>query len=131
MRRKKRIGRGNASGHGTYSTRGQKGQRARSGGRRGLKRLGMKRIIASLPKIGGFVSKRKKPAEVSVRELKRFGSGAIVTIDSLKEKELIHPRSRAAKLIGAGEVPPKLTVKGLMLTAGARAAIEKAGGKVV
>lgn len=129
-RGKKRVGRGNASGHGTYSTRGMKGQRSRSGGRRGLRKLGMKRIVAALPKIGGFVSKRVRPADVSVRELYRFGAGAVVDLAALKAKGLVHARARKAKLIGIGEVPAKLTIRGIRATPGARASIEKSGGIV-
>ncbi len=129
-RGKKRVGRGNASGHGTYSTRGLKGQRARSGGRRGLRKLGMKRIVAALPKIGGFVSKRKRPAQVAIANLKRFAAGGKVTLVSLKEKGLIHTRARSAKLVGTGTVPAKLTISGIAATTGARASIEKAGGTV-
>ena len=50
----KRLGRGNASGHGTYSTRGQKGQKARSGGSKGLRRWALVQQLRSKPKIGGF-----------------------------------------------------------------------------
>jgi len=58
---KKRKGRGNASGKGTYASRGLKGQRARSGGRSGLKRRSlMRQLIKKTPKIGGFKSLRKK-----------------------------------------------------------------------
>ncbi len=80
-KRRKRIGRGNASGHGTYSTRGMKGQRARSGGRSGLKKLGMKRIIASLPKLGGFTSHRPRAVGVSLVRLERVAqNGDTVTV---------------------------------------------------
>ncbi|MCK4554160.1 hypothetical protein KAU19_04310, partial [Candidatus Parcubacteria bacterium] len=56
VKKRKRVGRGNASGHGTYSGRGIKGQRSRSGGKSGLKRLGMKMILRNIPKKRGFKS---------------------------------------------------------------------------
>ena len=59
--RKKRVGRGNASGKGTYASRGLKGQKARSGGRSGLRRRSlMQQLIKKTPKIGGFKSLKKK-----------------------------------------------------------------------
>ncbi len=130
-RAKKRIGRGNASGHGTYSTRGAKGQRARSGGRKGLKRKGMKRIIASLPKYHGFTS--LKPHVETVRlglVAGRFADGATVTLQALKRQELVPSAARKAKLVVGGEVKKKLTFRGIAASAGARAAVEKAGGAV-
>lgn len=58
---KKRVGRGNASGKGTYSGRGIKGQRARAGGRGGLKKRSiMRQLIKKTPKIGGFKSLKQK-----------------------------------------------------------------------
>src|SRR3972149_575319 len=73
--RRKRLGRGTASGHGTYSTRGQKGQRARTGGRPGLKRLGFKKILQGIPKNRGFNRPYKKKAVVNLDRLTRAPAG--------------------------------------------------------
>lgn len=65
----KKVGRGNASGHGTYSCRGGKGQTARSGGGRGLKLRGFKALMQSTPKLGGFRSLNLKPATIALSVL--------------------------------------------------------------
>lgn len=128
-RDRRRVGRGNASGMGTYSTRGSKGQRARSGGRSGLKLKGMKRIIVSLPKLGGFISRHKKPGEVQLTALiAHFADGATITKKALRAKGLIDVRDRNVKIIGAGAVGKKFTVIGMTASQPARAAIEQAGG---
>lgn len=128
-RGRKRVGRGNGSGHGTFSTRGAKGQRARSGGRSGLKKKGMKRIIAALPKLGGFVSRVSHPASVTVGSLSRvFVQGDIITLRALKKKGLIPAGARGAKIIGTEKVGKALTIAGLVATPAARAVIEAAGG---
>jgi len=68
----KRVGRGNASGHGTSSTRGGKGQTARSGGSRGLARLGFRRLMQSTPKLRGFKSLNDKPIVVYISDLEKY-----------------------------------------------------------
>jgi len=128
---RRRIGRGNASGMGTYSTRGSKGQRARSGGRTGLKLKGMKRIIVALPKMHGMKSLRTKPSTVSVAILAAaFGDGSKVTLRDLKSKALVPNRARSAKVIGTDKLVKKLSLSGLKTTASAKASIEAAGGSV-
>ncbi len=129
-RARKRVGRGNASGHGTYSTRGMKGQRARSGGRKGLKKKGMKRIIAALPKFKGFVSKRVRPAAVPLAAVAAMKAGEEVTLRALKRAGLVPASAKGAKVIGIAALSKKLVLKGVAASASAKAAIEKAGGSV-
>src|SRR3989344_399564 len=75
----KRVGRGNASGHGTYSGRGLKGQKARAGGKGGLKRRGLKQLLRNKPKLGGFKSLKPKMAIVDLDQLEKvFTIGEIV-----------------------------------------------------
>ncbi len=128
-KRRKRVGRGNASGHGTYSTRGMKGQRARSGGRSGLKRLGMKRIIASMPKLGGFRSRRIRPIEVTLANVDRaFAAGDTVSMRTLKRKALVPPLARSAKVLAPGKLSKALTfAPEIRFTAPARAAAVAGG----
>src|SRR3989344_2578682 len=96
--RVKRIGRGNASGHGTYSTRGGKGQTARSGGSRGLKLKGFKFLLQSTPKLRGFNSLQTKPTEVYLADLeKHYANGETVDLKSLQEKNLVSVNAKAAK----------------------------------
>lgn len=131
-RRRKRVGRGNASGHGTYSTRGMKGQRSRSGGRSGLKKLGMKRIIAALPKLGGFTSRHPRPAAVTLRVVDQaFQAGDTVSRATLKARGLVPITVRAVKIVATGKLTKKLMVAAeVMLSHAAREAIINAGGSI-
>ncbi len=128
--RKIRLGRGNASGRGTYSTKGQKGQRARSGGRSGLKLKGLKRRLLNLPKIGGFTSLYPKFAPVNLGALQEsFQDGEKVTTNRLRQLGLID-KGIDAKILGDGELKKKLVIVGLPVSVSARKKIEAAGGSV-
>ncbi len=129
-RRKIRLGRGNASGRGTYSTKGQKGQRARSGGRKKLKLKGLKRRLLNLPKIGGFTSLRSKSCGINVLVLnEHFKDGERVTLDRLQKLELAE-KGCAVKILGDGELKKKLIVVGIKVSASAAEKIKSAGGTV-
>lgn len=130
-KRKVRVGRGNASGKGTYSTRGIKGQRARSGGRAGLKLRGFKHTLQRVPKKRGFKSAKIKPAVINLKELNLlFSEGASVTPEKLKEKGAVVNITHGVKIIGTGEMKKKLSVSECLVTSGAKEKIESAGGKV-
>jgi large subunit ribosomal protein L15 len=95
----KRVGRGNASGHGTYSCKGQKGQNSRSGVT-GLKRLGMRPHILQTPKIGGFRSLAPKNQIVKVVDInKNFKDGEIVSAKTLFAKGLIGNAQKPVKIL--------------------------------
>ena len=127
----KRVGRGNASGHGTYSTRGGKGQTARSGGSHRLAMKAFKRLMQSTPKLRGFKSLKTRPAEVYLSALeKHFENNALVNLVALKEKKIIGVNEESAKILLKGELNKKLTIEGVACTKTAKAAIEKAGGEV-
>ena len=126
-----RIGRGISSGRGKTSGRGTKGQLSRTGGGKGLALKGMKQMLLAFPKLRGFTSQYASAATVSVGSLEQFKEGTIVTLEVLHDAGLIHRSDRKAKIVGGGELTKKLTVKGVMVTAGARAAIEKVGGACV
>ena len=128
----KRIGRGNASGHGTSSTRGGKGQTARSGGSRGLARLAFKRQLQSAPKLRGFRSLRVKPVVVYLRDLEKyFEAGATITIVALKEKNLLRQGDAAAKVVGDNTaVTKKFILEGVGATSSVAEKIKAAGGEV-
>lgn len=97
----KRIGRGNASGHGTYSTKGLKGQKARSGVSN-LKRLGMRKQLLSIPKVRGFKSAKPKNQVVSIKAIN----------NNFKDNETVNPITLAAKkLINSAELPVKILGK--------------------
>lgn len=105
----KRVGRGNASGHGTYSTRGLKGQKARSGVS-GLKRLGMRKQLLAIPKTRGFKSLKPKNQVVSVKAInKNFKDGEIVSRETLLAKGLINRVEEPVKILGKEKLTVKVT----------------------
>lgn len=127
----RRLGRGPGSGRGKTAGKGTKGQRARTGGRKGLKQKGMKFVIQRIPKLRGFKSHHPKAVAVTLRDLaKAFPQGGMLTPSELAKRRLIADAGAAVKIIGDGEAR-KWTVKGCAVSSGAKAAIEKAGGTVV
>lgn len=131
-KKRKRVGRGNASGHGTYSTRGQKGQRARSGGKAGLKRVGLKSLLQKIPKARGFKSGYAKPAVVNLQDLeKRFNDGALINAKQLLAKGLIRTAKNGVKILAEGELTKKLKIQADGFSQGALAKIKKAGGEAI
>lgn len=130
-RKAKRVGRGNASGHGSYSTRGLKGQRSRSGGKKGLKRFGLNTMVRNKPKLGGFKSLRAKPEVVNLDQLEAmFNVGEVVNTKRLIEKNLIDSAKHGVKVLGKGKLTKKLTVAASSFSETAKDAIIKAGGKI-
>ncbi len=128
---KKRVGRGLGS-TGSYSGRGVKGQRARSGGRSGLKLRGLRGIMLSTPKNRGFQSIKAKPSVVNVLELaKHFANGTKVTKKLLQQKGLVTEIDSGVKILGSGEIGVALTIEGCEVSQVAKQKIEKAGGKIV
>jgi large subunit ribosomal protein L15 len=128
---RKRVGRGNSSGHGTYSTRGLKGQKSRSGVS-GLKRLGMKKQVLSIPKKRGFTSYQKKAQPVTLAQLNRiFKDGAVVNPQSLIRLSAIRTLHDRVKILAQGTLTLKnLKCNGVTFSAGAREQIEKNGGSI-
>ena len=129
-KRRKVVGRGLGSGHGTYSGRGAKGQNARkSGGVRPGFEGGRQPLIRQIPKLRGFRSPHAKATGVTLTALNKLEDGAVVTITSLKAAGIVK-NNGPVKILGTGALKKKLDVQ-VPTTAGAKAAIEKAGGKAV
>ncbi len=127
----KRVGRGNASGHGTSSCRGGKGQTARSGGSRGLQLKAFKRLLQSTPKLRGFNSLNTKATEVYLDILdKKFNTGDTVDFKALQEKNLVNKNDMTAKIIARGELTKKLIVVGIQTTKSVAEKIKALGGEV-
>ncbi|RJR32020.1 50S ribosomal protein L15 [Candidatus Parcubacteria bacterium] len=127
---KKRIGRGNGSGHGTYSTRGMKGQRARTGGSKGLKIIGLKNFLRKVPKTGGFHSLKGKMTPVKLQDLEKvFNDGDKVTTKALVKKNLVNDDKERIKILSQGILTKKLDVFADAFSKTAKDAIIKAGGK--
>ena len=130
---KKRIGRGNAAGQGTYSGRGLKGQKARAGNKpRRFFEGGQTRLFKKLPFRRGFRNPfRVEYQPVNLDDLQRFEDGAEVTPDLLKEKGILRSISMPVKILGSGKLAKKLTVTAHRFSLTAKEKIEAAGGTVV
>jgi large subunit ribosomal protein L15 len=127
----KRVGRGNGSGHGTYSGRGCKGQKSRSGDkvRPGFEG-GQLPLIKRLPRKRGFTNIfRTEYSTVNLSELNKFESGAEVTPEVMKASGIIKTLAKPVKILADGALDHPLTVKANKFSASARAKIEAAGGK--
>lgn len=131
-RSRKRVGRGTSSGMGKTSTRGHKGQWARSGGgvRVGFEG-GQTPFFKRLPK-RGFKNERfaKEFAIVNLEQLNELPEGTVVTTELLLERRFIRKRLDGLKVLGAGELTVKLTVKANAYSGAAKEKIEAAGGTV-
>lgn len=133
-RKKKRIvGRGDSSGHGSYSTRGGKGQTARTGG--GVKpgfEGGQTPLLRRIPKLKGFKNPNRLPYQVvNIEKLNRFDEGGTVDLVALFEAHLISKKNRPIKLLGLGELTKKLTLKVDACSEEAKKKIEAKGGQVM
>ncbi len=129
---RKRVGRGNGSGHGTYSGRGCKGQKSRAGYkmRPGFEG-GQLPLIKRLPRKRGFVNIfRTEYTSVSIDKLNIFESGSEVTPEKLVAAGVIKSLSHPVKILADGDITHPLTVKANKFSAAAKAKIEAAGGKV-
>ena len=130
-RARKRVGRGNGSGHGTYSGRGCKGQKSRAGYkmRPGFEG-GQLPLIKRLPRKRGFVNIfRTEYNIVSIDKLNMFESGSEVTPEKLVAAGVIKSLKQPIKILADGEVNHPLLVKANKFSASAKAKIEAAGGK--
>lgn len=124
---KKRIGRGGKRG--SYSGKGMKGQRARSGVS-GLKELGFKQTLQRIPKLRGFRSIYPKMSVVNVGQIeKNFQDNDVVDIKKLIRCKLIDKTKTRVKVLGDGTIDKKVTVIAHAFSNKAKEAIEKAGGK--
>jgi large subunit ribosomal protein L15 len=126
----KRVGRGIGSGLGKTAGRGHKGQKSRSGGKvsPGFEG-GQMPLQKRLPKYGFTSRISRTTAQVRLGELNRV-EGEVADLAALKAANLVRGDVTRARVFLSGEVGRALTVKGLAVTKGARAAIEQAGGKV-
>ncbi len=131
-RRRKRVGRGDGSGHGTYSGRGCKGQKSRSGFKmsRGFEG-GQLPLIRRLPRKRGFTNIfRTEYSIVNVGELSMFEAGSEVTPERLVVAGVVKSLRYPIKVLAEGDINHPLVVKANRFSAAAKAKIEAAGGKV-
>ena len=131
-KKRKRVGRGDASGHGTYSGRGRKGQKSRSGYRMkpGFEG-GQLPLIRRLPRKRGFTNIFKTEYSlVNLDELNRFEAGTEVTPEKLAESGVVKSLRHPIKVLARGDINHPLSVRANRFSAAAKAKIEAAGGKV-
>jgi large subunit ribosomal protein L15 len=128
---KKRVGRGTGSGLGKTSTRGHKGQNARSGGgvRPGFEG-GQTPLFKRLPKRGFTNINRLEYAVVNVSDLNTFEAGSVVDLQALKQKGLVKKEYEGVKVLGNGELKVALTVKAKKFSDAAKEKISAAGGSI-
>jgi len=131
-KKRKRIGRGDGSGHGGTSTKGHKGQNARSGGkvRPGFEG-GQMPLSRRLPKRGFRNPFRTNIVIINIDQLKRFPEGSIIDKDALLEAGLVNRIGDGIKVLGKGNIEYPISVKVNMISRGAKVKIEAAGGSVV
>ena len=129
-RGKRRVGRGASSGWGKTAGRGTKGQKSRSGGNiHPWFEGGQLPLQMRIPKFGFRSRIGLVTAEVRLGELAKV-EGEVIDLDSLKKANVLSRAITRARVMLSGEINRAVTVKGLGVTKGARAAIETAGGKV-
>ncbi|HYT58465.1 MAG TPA: 50S ribosomal protein L15 [Verrucomicrobiae bacterium] len=129
-KKRKRVGRGDGSGHGKTSCRGHKGQGARSGGnvQPGFEG-GQMPLQRRLPKRGFHNPFRVEMSAVNLGQLELFSAGSEVTPESLSEHGLVAGKNRRIKILGDGTLSKALTVKAHGFSAKAKEKIEAVGGK--
>ena len=127
---KRRVGRGIGSGLGKTAGRGHKGQKSRAGG---FHKVGFEGgqmpLQRRLPKRGFKSASLKFNAEITLKDLELLGVDEIDVL-ALKQAGLVPQRAKVVKVIKSGEIVRKVALKGVGATAGARAAIEAAGGSL-
>jgi large subunit ribosomal protein L15 len=131
-KRRKRVGRGDSAGQGSYAGRGMKGQKSRSGGgpRPGFEG-GQLPMIKALPMKRGFTNIFKTYFSlVKLDTLEQFNAGERITPELLRERGYLRDRKEPVKILGDGQLSKSITVAALKFTRAAREKIEAAGGKV-
>ena len=130
-RKKIRLGRGDASGHGSYSGKGRKGQKSRTGSGKGLKLFALRQAIMRTPKLRGFKSITPKSAVFNVSDLAvNFKDGSTINLAVLKELNLVRNDIKSFKILGNGEISIKVIIDGGFVSKAAKEKIEKAGGEI-
>jgi large subunit ribosomal protein L15 len=129
-KKRKRVGRGDGSGHGKTSCRGHKGQGARSGGniKPGFEG-GQMPLQRRLPKRGFHNPFRAEVAVVNLQQLDAFPAGSEVTPETLSQKGLVRAKVRLVKILGDGSLSKSLIVKAHRFSTAAKEKIEASGGK--
>lgn len=126
---KKRVRIGRGGKRGTYSGKGQKGQKSRAGHR--LKSEGMQ-IILKMPKLKGLKnkSKQKKPIILRVKDLEKISINSIINKNILFKAGIIKKESDPVKILDGGDIKKAVTIEKIPVSNGAKIKIEKSGGSI-
>lgn len=126
----KRLGRGIGSGLGKTGGRGHKGQKARAGGYHKVGfEGGQMPMQRRLPKVGFNSRMAMITAEIRLHELNKLGVD-VIDVKALQDANLVSRKIQRVKVMASGTIEKAVTLKGIKVTQGARAAIEAAGGKI-
>lgn len=129
---RKRVGRGDGSGNGTYSGRGLKGQKSRAGSSSMVKfQGGQLSLLKRLPSIRGFTNVFKQEySVVNIDQLALFPDGSEVTPESMAQVGFVKNLNSPVKVLGRGDIDVAISVSAHKFSASARSKIEAAGGSV-
>jgi large subunit ribosomal protein L15 len=133
VQKRKRVGRGHASGHGKTSGFGHKGSQARSGRGKGYKGAfegGQMPLVRRLPKRGFSNPDRIRVDVISLATLEKFDANTVVTLDLLKQHEMVRNSATVVKVLNNGELTKPLTIQVQRISKAAKSRIEELGGKV-
>ena len=131
-KKRKRVGRGDGSGHGGTSCKGAKGQNARSGG--GVSpgfEGGQMPLARRLPKRGFRNVFRKEIIAINIEKLKGFPAGSVIDEDSLIQAGFVKRKGDGIKILGKGDLDYPLSLRVNRVSRGARSKIEAAGGSII
>jgi len=131
-KKRKRVGRGDGSGHGGTSCKGHKGQNARSGGgvRPGFEG-GQMPLSRRLPKRGFRNPFRKEIVTINIEQLNKFSEGSIIDREVLVRAGLVKGKADGIKILGKGNIEYPISLKVDMISRAAREKIEAAGGSII
>jgi len=131
-KKRKRVGRGDGSGHGGTSCKGHKGQNARSGGgvRPGFEG-GQMPLSRRLPKRGFRNPFRKEIVIINIEQLNKFSKGSVIDKEVLVRAGLVKGKADGIKVLGKGNIEYPISLKIDMISRGAREKIEAAGGSII
>jgi len=128
---RKRVGRGIGSGFGKTCGRGHKGQHSRKGGYHKVGfEGGQMPLQRRLPKVGFRSRKAIETAELRLHELAMLDDVEVIDVDALKDAKLVPAQTKRVKVIQSGKIETAVKTKGLFFTAGAKKAVEAAGGSI-
>ncbi len=130
VHKRKRVGRGEGSGHGGTSCRGNKGQRARASSKiKAWFEGGQMPLQRRLPKRGFTNIFKKEFQVVNLKDVDKIKSGKPITPEALYERGVVSKRSVPVKILGGGELKKAIEISAHAFSASAKEKIEKAGGK--